>query len=113
MKNLDAYFAGIPYDIRIEDENNFQNAIYILLSLIGIDTKAEVHTSDGRIDLLIETPEYIYIIELKYDATAEEALRQIEDKQYARKFAADSRNIFKIGVSFSSNTRRIESWEII
>ena len=113
MKNLDAYFAGIPYDIRIEDENNFQNAIYILLTLIGVNVKTEVHTSDGRIDLLMESPDYIYIIELKYDATAEEALRQIEEKQYARKFAADSRHIFKIGVSFSSQPRRIEYWKII
>ena len=112
MRNLDAYFAGIPYDLKIEDENNFQNAFYILLTLIGIDTKAEVHTSDGRIDLLIETHKYIYIIELKYDATPEEALRQIEEKQYARKFADDPHKIFKIGVSFSSKTRRIEAWKI-
>lgn len=113
MRNLDAYFAGIPYDLKIEDENNFQNAIYILLTLIGIDAKAEVHTSDGRIDILVETPQYIYIIELKYDASPEEALHQIEEKQYARKFAADSRQIFRIGVSFSSKTRRIEAWKIV
>lgn len=113
MKNLDAYFAGIPYDLKIEDENNFQNAFYILLTLLGIDTKAEAHTSNGRIDLLIETPGYIYIIELKYDASPGDALRQIEEKQYARKFLGDSRRLFKIGVGFSSATRRIEGWEIV
>lgn len=112
MKNLDIFFAGIPYDLKIEDENNFQNAIYILLTLIGIDTKAEIHTSDGRIDLLLETTNYIYIIELKYDSTPEEALRQIEEKQYTSKFRGDSRVIFRIGVSFSSTTRRIEGWKI-
>ena len=112
MKSLDAYFAGIPYDLKLDNENNFHNAFYILTTLIGIDAKAEVHTSDGRIDLLIETPKYIYVIELKYDATPEEAIHQIEEKGYARKFATDSRKIFKIGVSFSSETRRIESWKI-
>lgn len=112
MKSLDTYFAGIPYDLKIEDENNFHNAIYILLTLIGISTQAEVHTSDVRIDLLVESPKYIYIIELKYDSTAEQALRQIEEKQYASKYAADSRKLFKIGVSFSSKTRRIEGWKI-
>ncbi len=110
MRELDAYFAGIPYDLKMDNENNFHNAFYILTTLIGIDAKAEVHTSDGRIDLLIETPKYIYVIELKYDGTPEEALSQIEEKGYARRFATDQRKLFKIGVSFSSETRRIEGW---
>ncbi len=112
MTCLDAYFAGIPYDLKMENENNFHNAFYILVTLIGIDAKAEVHTSDGRIDLRIETPKFIYIIELKYDSTPEVALTQINEKEYARKFTTDSRKLFKIGVSFSSETRRIESWLI-
>ncbi len=112
MKHLDAYFAGIPYDLKMDNENNFQNAFYILTTLIGIDAKAEVHTSDGRIDLQIETPKFIYIIELKFDSTPEEALTQINEKDYGRKFATDSRKLFKIGVSFSSQHRRIESWQI-
>ncbi len=112
LKCLRAYFAGIPYDLKMDNENNFHNAFYILMTLIGIDAKAEVHTSDGRIDLLIETPDYVYVIELKYDATAEEALRQIEEKEYVLRFDADGRKVFKIGVSFSSETRRIEDWKI-
>ena len=112
MNNLEAYFAGIPYDLKMDNENNFHNAFYILTTLIGIDAKAEVHTSDGRIDLLIETRKYIYVIELKYDGTPEAALRQIEEKGYARKFATDPRRLFRIGVSFSSETRRIEGWRI-
>lgn len=112
MKNLETYFASIPYDLKIENENNFQNALYILLILIGIDTKAEMHTSDGRIDLVVETKKYIYIIELKYDSTPEEALSQIEKKRYDLKYSLDSRKIFKIGVNFSSKTRRIEGWKI-
>lgn len=112
MKNLDAYFAGIHYDLKMDNENNFHNAFYILTTLIGIDAKAEVHTSDGRIDLLIETPKFIYIIELKYDFSPEEALCRIEEKGYARMFDTDSRKLFSIGVSFSSEKRRIEGWKI-
>ncbi|MDE5869953.1 MAG: ATP-binding protein, partial [Muribaculaceae bacterium] len=112
MKNLDIYFAGIPYDLKIEDENNFQNAFYILLTLIGVEVQAEVHTSDGRIDILIENREYIYIIELKYDVDPKEALYQINERQYSRKFSGDHRKIFRIGVNFSSKTRRIEGWQI-
>ncbi len=112
MRSLDAYFAGIPYDLKVENENNFHNIFYVLATLIGIDAKAEVHTSCGRIDLLIETTKFIYIIELKFNSTPEEALRQIEEKGYARQFATDSRILFRIGVNFSSESRRIESWKI-
>lgn len=112
MKNLDAYFAGIPYDLKVENENNFQNIFYVLLSLLDADVKAEMHTSNGRVDLLIETLRYIYVIELKYDSTPEQALRQIDEKGYVRQFATDSRHSFKIGVNFSSESRRIEDWRI-
>lgn len=112
MKELDAFFAGIPYDLKMDNENNFQNALYILTTLIGMETTAEVHTSDGRMDLLIETHSYIYIIELKYDSTPEQALLQINQKGYARKYATDTRKVFKIGVNFSSESRRIEGWKI-
>ncbi|MDE6769671.1 MAG: PD-(D/E)XK nuclease domain-containing protein, partial [Muribaculaceae bacterium] len=112
MKAMQAYFAGIDYSLRIENENNFHNAFYLLMDLIGLDTKAESHTSEGRIDIEIKTEDYIYIIELKYDHSAQEALRQIEEKHYARKYNVDSRKIFMIGVEFSSKTRCIENWLI-
>ena len=75
------------------------------------------HAPNGSWDLddlagLKQTPKFIYVIELKYDATPEQALRQIEEKGYARKFAVDSRRLFKIGVNFSSEKRRIVSWRI-
>ena len=83
------------------------------MDLMGLETKTEYHTSDGSIDILIKTQDFIYIIELKYDHSAEAALAQIEKKQYARPFQRDIRRIFKIGVSFSSKTRCIETWKIV
>ena len=112
MEALRTYFAGIDYSLRIENENNFHNAFFLLIDLIGLKSKAEAHTSDGRIDLLIQTKNYVYIIELKYDHPAEEALRQIEEKEYALPFRADGRRVYKIGASFSSRTRRIDNWII-
>ncbi len=112
MESLEAYFASIPYDLKIGNENNFHNALYILLTLIGVEAKAEVHTSDGRIDLLIENTGYIYVIELKYDGTAQEALAQINAKRYALPYQREGRKIFKIGVNFSSTTRCLEDWVI-
>lgn len=112
MKCLQTYFAGIDYSLRMEDENNFHNALFLLVDLIGLNAKAESHTSDGRIDIEVITDDFIYIIELKYDVPASAALEQIERKKYARKFQMDSQKIFLIGASFSSKTRCIEDWRI-
>jgi hypothetical protein len=58
----------------------------------------------------LQTDRYVYIMEFKLNGTAEEALRQIEEKGYAPPFAGDNREVFKIGVNFSSETRNIEKW---
>ncbi|MDE5887022.1 MAG: ATP-binding protein [Muribaculaceae bacterium] len=112
MKGLQVYFAGIDYALKIDNENNFHNAFFLLLDLIGLETKAESHTSEGRIDIEITTDDFIYIIELKYDHSAEKALQQIKENHYARKYQNDSRRLFEIGVEFSSKTRCIENWII-
>lgn len=112
MEALQVFFAGIPYAMKMESENNFHNAFYLLMSLIGIETDAEVMTSDGRIDMTIRTDDYIYIIELKYDSTPEAALKQIDDKDYASRFSGEHRRVIKIGANFSSKTRRISGWLI-
>lgn len=112
MLELQVYFAGVSYKMRLDNENNFHNAFFLLTNLIGLDTHTEVSTSDGSIDILISTDDFIYIIELKYDRPAEEALRQINNKHYDRPYLTDGRKIFKIGVSFSSKTRCIENWII-
>lgn len=112
MEAMQTYFAGVDFKLKMDNENNFHNAFYLLMDLIGLDTQAEVSTSDGSIDLLIKTEDYIYIIELKYNHSAEEALRQIDDKEYVRPYRHDGRKIFKIGVAFSSKTRCIEDWKV-
>ena len=112
MKNLRIYFAGIPYEMNMENENNFQNCFFILMSLLGFNARPEVHTSDGRIDLLIDTGKYVYIIELKYDSTAAAALEQIDSKNYDLPYRGGGKKIFRIGAAFSSKTRTIQDWKI-
>jgi len=112
MKILDVIFSGTTYQIEINSERSFQQAMYIIMELLGEYVEAERHTSNGRIDLLLLTKDYIYIVELKIDNTADAALQQIEEKGYARPFVNDSRKIFKIGVSFSTENRRIEDWKV-
>ena len=112
MKILEVIFSGTTYLIEINSEKAFQQAMYIIMELLGEYVEAERHTSNGRIDLLLQTKDYIYIVELKIDNTADAALQQIEEKGYAKPFANDPRKLFKIGVSFSTENRRIEDWKV-
>ena len=112
MKRFEAFFADADYEIVGDAELYFQNTMYVMCKLMGQYTQVERHTSNGRMDIVVQTDKYIYIMELKMDASADEALQQIEDKGYAKPFAADPRKLFKIGIGFSSETRRIKEWKM-
>ena len=113
MRLLEGMFARANYQIQGDAEKDFQYAMYIIFELLGEYVQTEKQTSNGRIDILLQTKDYVYVMELKVDGTADEALEQIEEKGYAKPFAADPRKLYKIGVSFSSATRRIEEWKVI
>lgn len=113
MQILSSLFANTSYQIQGETEKDFQYAMYIISALLGEYVQVERTTSNGRIDLIIQTKEFIYIFELKVNADADVALWQIDEKGYARPFEGDSRKLFKIGVNFSTATRRIEDWKIV
>ena len=72
-----------------------------------------MHTFSGRIDCKVETDQFIYLFEFKRDETAENALKQIEDKSYALPFTADDRKLLKIGISFDSEKRMQADWNVI
>lgn len=110
MERLQAFLADCPYEIAKDIELHYQNVLFIVFRLAGLYTKVEYHTSRGRIDLVLQTDSYVYVMEFKLDGSAEQALQQIEDKQYALPFAKDSRKVYTIGVNFSSETRNIDRW---
>ena len=113
MARLDTMFADQNYQIAGDAELYFHNVVYVVFKMLGFYVDVERHTSDGRMDMLIQTKDYIYILEFKMDKSADEALAQIEEKQYAKPFVQDSRKLYKIGVNFSTATRRIEGWKMI
>jgi hypothetical protein len=112
MELLQSFMADIPYELVRNLEVHYQNAIYIITKLMGLYVQAEYRTSRGRIDLLVGTDKYVYIIELKLDGSAEEALAQINEKGYALPFAVDGREIVKIGANITSETRNLERWVV-
>ena len=114
---LTSFLADIPYTMRRrederERERYFQYTFYLIFRMIGVYAViVEKPQSQGRVDCIVETPKYVYIFEFKLDGTADEALAQIEAKGYARPYAADSRTVWCIGVSFSSETGTIGEWK--
>ena len=117
-KLLTSFFASIPYNQRRKDderekERYFQYTFYLVLRMISCFTVfIEKQQSEGRVDCVVETQNYIYIFEFKRDGSAEEALKQIEDMGYAREYAADGRKIYLIGCNFSSKTGTIDGWKM-
>ena len=110
FRRLQSFFADTPYELVRDLELHYQNVLFIVFKLVGFYVKAEYHTSAGRIDLLLQTDKFIYVMEFKLDGTAEEALLQINEKHYAQPFENDDRKLFKIGVNFSAEMRNIEKW---
>lgn len=113
MSRLDTMFADQHYQIAGDAELYFHNVVYVVFKMLGFYVDVERHTADGRMDMLVQTKDYIYIFEFKIDKSANDALAQIEEKQYAKPFEIDSRKLYKIGVNFSSSTRRIEEWKMV
>ena len=110
FRRLQSFFADTPYEMIRDLELHYQNVLFIVFKLVGFYVKVEYHTSEGRVDLVLQTDRFIYVMEFKLNGTAEEALRQINEKQYARPFETDGRKLFKVGVNFSKKSRNIEKW---
>lgn len=108
VKRLKSFFAGTPYELVKDLENHYQNVLFIISRLMGFYTRAEYHTSEGRIDMVIQTKDYCYVLEFKLNGTAEEALQQIQDTHYALPFEMNGQQIIRIGMNFSSDTRNID-----
>ena len=112
MERLQSLFADTDYEITGKLEKYFQNSMYLVFKLLGFYAEVERRTSRGRIDIVIQTADYVYVLEVKLDGTADDALRQIDERGYADPFMSGNRHIYKIGVNFSSATRGIEEWKI-
>jgi len=112
MRRVERFFDGGDYQVAGKAELYFQNTLWALFKLLGLYVEVERHTTDGRMDILVQTSQFVYILELKIDQSADIALQQIEDKQYAKPFEGYGRTIYKIGVNFSSETRRITEWKV-
>jgi hypothetical protein len=115
IEAIKTFYAGIPYQWEKDNRNEhyYHALLYTLLTSFGADVRAEEPTSKGQTDLTLLMPKGIYVMEIKYDHTVQEALDQIDQKGYAEKYRLDGRPVTKIGIAFSSEERNITDWQAV
>ena len=112
LERTRSFFASIPHDLENKTERHYQTIFYLLFRLMGQYVDVEVQSAIGRADVVLKLTDAVYVFEFKYDGTPEEALAQIDSKQYAIPYQSDGRRIVKIGVNFDSATRTIGEWKV-
>lgn len=107
LKGLTEFYANIPYDLYIAKEKYYQTIFFVVLKLIGVVIDVEISTNIGRIDAVVETKNYLYIIEFKINKKASVALEQIREKKYFERYLSDQRQIILMGISFDTDLKNI------
>ena len=113
LTRLSCFFADFPYELNEKTERHYQVVFYLVFKLMGQFTQAEVRTAIGRADAVVKTADYIYVFEFKLTGTAEEALKQIDEKGYLLPYTVDGRRLVKVGVSFDAAKRNLGEWLIV
>ena len=112
LQTLQAYLESIPYQDSRFDENHYTQMLYVIFSLLGLHVDSQVRTAKGRLDVVVKTEGHIYVMEVKLDRPAREALEQIGTKNYLLPYTLDGRQLTKIGISFSTEERNVTEWII-
>jgi hypothetical protein len=108
---INALLASLPYEVyKKQSEGFYHGLLHLIFSYLGMFIESEPHLSNGRADVVVQTPQYIYIFEFKFNKNAEDALQQIKDKDYADKYRAIGKPIVGIGVNFNRAKKKIMGW---
>ena len=109
---LQAYLLTVPYCDNANSEGHYQQLLYVIFSLFGRYVEVEVHTPTGRVDIVMKTDKALYLFELKLNMSAQAAMKQIDLKDYASKFALSGLPIVKVGINFNPERRTIGDWKV-
>jgi hypothetical protein len=110
MDVLKSFLASIPYDIIKDNENYYETAIHLIFTMLGLNCRSEVRIASGRIDTMVEMKNNVYCFEFKLNGTAEEALTQIDTKEYLLPWKRSGKQLYRIGVEFDYEKRNIGHW---
>ena len=112
LERMRAYLASISNRLSNKSERDVETVFYLIFSLMGAHVRVEECSTIGRADVVIYFPETIYVMELKYDGSAEAALKQIDDKGYLVPYSASGKRLVKIGINYDSAKRTLGDWRI-
>ena len=110
MNAVRTIFASIPYGVHLKDEKYYHTITRLVFRMLGLFSLSEIQTADGRIDTLVVTRKYVYCFEFKLNGSAEEALAQIDSKEYLLPWHGGGKKLVKVGVSFDYEKRNIKEW---
>lgn len=113
IRLLQTFFETVPYCNNTNYEGHYQQVLFIIFSLLThFLVDVEIHTPNGRVDIVMLTNTHLYIIELKLNKDAKTAMRQINLKDYAQRFALCGKPVIKVGINFNAKSGQIEDWMI-
>ena len=113
LRLLQEFLGTVPYCNNTNYEGYYQQVLFIIFTLLThFVVDVEVHTPNGRVDVVMETEDTLYLIELKFNKSAQAAMQQINLKQYDQRFARCGKPIVKVGVNFDAKKGNIEDWTI-
>lgn len=113
LRLLQEFLGTVPYCNNTNYEGHYQQVLFIIFTLLThFVVDVEVHTPNGRVDVVMETEDTLYLIELKLNKSAQSAMQQINLKQYDQRFARCGKPIVKVGVNFDAKKGNIEDWTI-
>ena len=120
MQSMQAFFASIPYlefgkkelDDITKYEAYYEVLTYVVFSIFNCRTFTQVKVARGKTDVVVFMRDAVYVMKLKMHGTAEEALAQIDSKDYAIPYKAEGKPIVKIGIAFSKETKTVSEWKI-
>ena len=110
LERMRAYLASISNRLSNKSERDVQTIFYLIFSLMGAYVRVEEESAIGRADVVVYMPDSVFVFELKFDGTAEAALKQIDEKGYLVPYSADGRKLYKIGVNYDSAKRTLGEW---
>ena len=112
LRLLQTFLSTVPYTDNTQYEGHYQQVLYIIFTLMGYYADVEVHTPQGRVDVVMRTTQTLYVIEVKLDKNADQAMEQIDLKNYPKRFALCGLPIVKVGISFDTERHTLKEWKI-
>ena len=112
LQAMQAFLGTIPYAANTDYEGHYQQVLYVIFSLLGYYVDLEVRTPRGRVDVAMRTRSTLYVMELKLDKRADDAMRQIDLRNYPERFALCGLPVVKVGIVFDSNEHTLGEWKI-